>query len=577
MKFRKIVGVLMIGSLGLACNSSLPRISGVSTMGVSHVLPEPGSVFSESQSIAVTFTEQLDPASVSAKSFFVVQGDWQETEFPSSREVERALQEGLLVPLTGDYQNIDGQTWSWAPRVPYGAGQVYTLILTPRLMSKRHFPLTQDLRRGSRPLCFQFYSPTALQSDEFAEEDVNDNALPTPSVPVVSEPEPSAPVSAKLIVSELYYDHDGEEGDGYLFIELFGTARTNIAAVQIALVNGADGERDKTIVLPADAETDANGFYVIADTKVGIETESQVAEADWLVNFDPQNGPDSLQLFAQDGSWLDGLGYGEGLAALALDGTALYEQSPADDAPAGKSVCRPSLLDTDHNQVDFGICIPTPGRANVAEEIATDPVDHAAEPDAAAEPISDSPETDLSSSEEAPEQVPDTSAAPGDTEAKRVVITEAITDPQQDWNDSAGGNGIPFDDIVGTGTVGTTDEWIELWNTSEEAIDLQGWTLVMEDSTVETHRFLEADSLVYFASESTVSEWLPDDGLILGNPEGDLRNELTLRLNDAAGNLIDEWGIGDGNADSIENESTQRSFDGATWIEERGSASPFEF
>ncbi len=43
-----------------------------------------------------------------------------------------------------------------------------------------------------------------------------------------------------------------------------------------------------------------------------------------------------------------------------------------------------------------------------------------------------------------------------------IVITEMVLDPQQDWNDSAGGNGIPFDATPGSGAVDADDIWVEI-------------------------------------------------------------------------------------------------------------------
>ena len=54
----------------------------------------------------------------------------------------------------------------------------------------------------------------------------------------------------------------------------------------------------------------------------------------------------------------------------------------------------------------------------------------------------------------------------------QIVINEIVTDPQQDWNDSEGGDGIPFNNVPGNGTITPTDEWIELLNTGSEAVDL---------------------------------------------------------------------------------------------------------
>ncbi|MGH7595998.1 MAG: PKD domain-containing protein [bacterium] len=43
------------------------------------------------------------------------------------------------------------------------------------------------------------------------------------------------------------------------------------------------------------------------------------------------------------------------------------------------------------------------------------------------------------------------------------------------------GHGVPFDDVPGTGTISDTDEWLELFNISAQAIDLTNWSIEFMD------------------------------------------------------------------------------------------------
>ena len=63
----------------------------------------------------------------------------------------------------------------------------------------------------------------------------------------------------------------------------------------------------------------------------------------------------------------------------------------------------------------------------------------------------------------------------------RLVITELVVDPKQDWSDSAGGNGVPFDGMPGTGVVDAGDIWIEVFNTTTGN---QNWTVRLTDAGV---------------------------------------------------------------------------------------------
>ena len=104
------------------------------------------------------------------------------------------------------------------------------------------------------------------------------------------------------------------------------------------------------------------GLYLIADAMTGSPGVSRVVGADFVDNFDPQNGPDCIQLIDHEGRLVDALGYGEPLVGTAENGLACYEGSPAADAASGESLSRSGGLDTDLNSADFTTCdVPTPG------------------------------------------------------------------------------------------------------------------------------------------------------------------------------------------------------------------------
>lgn len=182
--------------------------------------------------------------------------------------------------------------------------------------------------------------------------------LPVAEVPVsespVEEVETPPEKVAKIVINELYYDAVGSDTNGVLFIELYGNPSSDLSGFQINLVNGDDGKIYQTLTLPDGAMTGADGYFLIADAKTGSTTESFVAGSDWITNFDPQNGPDALQLLNVEGEFLDALGYG----ALALTTTGdtypLFEGSTAPDVTNGHSLERKTPgLDTDDNLADF--------------------------------------------------------------------------------------------------------------------------------------------------------------------------------------------------------------------------------
>ncbi len=170
-----------------------------------------------------------------------------------------------------------------------------------------------------------------------------------------------APVG-KVVINELFYDAVGTDTNGVLFIELYGPAGQDISGYQLLFINGDDGKIYDTLSLPTSAHLGADGFYVIADAKSSAAIESFVVQADLIKNFDPQNGPDALQLFDLQGKIMDVLGYGTGLPPQAENGLATFEGTAAPDVINGHTLGRKVAgQDTDDNQADFiDQAVPTP-------------------------------------------------------------------------------------------------------------------------------------------------------------------------------------------------------------------------
>jgi len=167
-------------------------------------------------------------------------------------------------------------------------------------------------------------------------------------------------------------------------------------------------------------------------------------------------------------------------------------------------------------------------------------------------------------------------AAPGAC-AYTVRISELVTDPQQDHSENAGGNGIAFDSVPGTGTVSTVDEFIELFNAGSSTVDLSGYRLWMEDGTDAVFSFDDPGSaVVRFSAGSAVGGLLPGGFALIGNPPGSLNNRVDVSLLDAAGDLVDLLSVADGNASGIADESVQRVWTGESLLDRvvRGPITP---
>jgi hypothetical protein len=167
---------------------------------------------------------------------------------------------------------------------------------------------------------------------------------------------PVAPALALPLISEVFYDAIGSD-DGQSFIEISGTPGESLDGFTLEGVNGSNGAVGPVLVLSG--VIGASGLFVVADARS--DGTSDVALADLLLNFDLQNGPDSVVL--TDGFVaIDALGYGVFGPGEIFAG----EGSPAVDPAAGLSLARVFAdLDTDDNAMDFiALDVPTPGVAS---------------------------------------------------------------------------------------------------------------------------------------------------------------------------------------------------------------------
>jgi len=156
-----------------------------------------------------------------------------------------------------------------------------------------------------------------------------------------------------LWISEVLYDAAGADA-GRVFVELYGAPGTALDGFTLEGVNGANGASGPRLELSGAIPGD--GFFVVASGSGG---ESEVPNADLVLAFDFQNGPDSIRLLDVSGQVVDALGYGVFGAGDVFAG----EGGPAPDVAAGQSLARLFAdVDTDDNAADFAsMASPSPG------------------------------------------------------------------------------------------------------------------------------------------------------------------------------------------------------------------------
>ncbi len=169
--------------------------------------------------------------------------------------------------------------------------------------------------------------------------------------------------SALPLVSEVFYDATGSD-NGLSFVELYGAAGSSLDGLVLEGVNGSNGAVGP--VLPLSGAIGSDGFFVVADDRG--DGLSDVPGADLVLNFDFQNGPDSVVLRSPQGV-LDAVGYGSFDPGEVFAG----EGSPAPDAPADRSLARRfANADSDDNAADFVVLeTPSPGSGPLVPEPAT--------------------------------------------------------------------------------------------------------------------------------------------------------------------------------------------------------------
>ncbi len=515
------------------------------------VEPTDGTELSSLEKVSLHFSSAVDAATVQNNSFLIFQTAEADLSALNASDVLSTISAGDIRSIEGIYVVSDhAQQAEWRPKAPLVAGVEYTILVTSDVQTSDHYPLNQTPGASTT----LFVSHFTLLDTSTATTATDDSQ--TSDATSISAVTSSAPAS--LVLNEIYYDDTQSDTDGHEFVELFGTPGSDIGGYSLRFINGSDGTQTDEIVFSQGTLISADGFFVVADTKTGSSSETYVANADFLNNFDPQNGPDSIQLLNTSGFVIDVVGYGSDLPDQDESGNNVFEGTSATDVTAGQSLSRVSGVDTNNNFSDWFVNLtPSPGTGDVqtvsVQTASTDTTESTDSTITSSESEQSSPSTDTSVTSSVAWSAP-----------SEVYFTEVVTDPQQDWNDTSGGDGIAFDNIPGNGTVGSTDEWIEIKNGRGESVNLSGWSLQMLDGTDQTLSFDSSTATFIFSEGGSVSNFQADEYLTIGNPEGDIKNTVSLALYDDQNTLVDSVSITDGNADSPSDESYQLGDDG-TW------------
>jgi len=317
--------------------------------------PGDGSVLQDPVELSLRFSERVNMKSLGPDSVAVLRGLPDASLLKETQSLEEKLSAGEIPSLPVQYLlDIDERGVTLLPETGLEPG-VYAVVVTPKLLSVRGVPFNQ--KPGETPTVFLA---------RFTYGDVPAGSLdPAPS----GGSGPGGPVFGaapeQLVLEEFLYDGKVSDTDGESFVELYGTPAGDISLYQILFINGEDGAETERITLPPNSIIPDDGIFLIADLRTSSTTISKVPDADYLDQFDPQNGPDGIQLLNRDGKLLDSVTYGTGAVTTAQNGLPLGEGNPAKDVTAGHSLGRIQGKDSQDNGVDFiDMATPSPGQFN---------------------------------------------------------------------------------------------------------------------------------------------------------------------------------------------------------------------
>lgn len=346
------------------------------------VSPKAGQALGQNDKVVIEFSQAILPGSISLSSLAItkMEGDGAEAGSVQNSEVVKSVVAGKTQGIDGNYDfNADGRMVQFVPKEKLEAAS-YLIVATNKITSTDLLPL-KGFDKDVEAFVSEFYvagggsaSPD-VSIDENGDAGTNADADFNPSSredDATAQGEDSGTQSddqsnvirwpESVLINEVFYDITGDDTNGKVFIELLADGETALDSYKILLINGGDGKVYDTIELPQNSKVPEDGIFLIADAKTGESGVTSVTNADFIANFDPQNGPDCIVVVNEKSEPLDALGYGTPIKEVAETGFACFEGIAAPKAGTNASLTRSNGQDTNDNQTDFSINFtPTPG------------------------------------------------------------------------------------------------------------------------------------------------------------------------------------------------------------------------
>jgi|GEM_PF-7101415 len=319
----------------------------------------------------------------------------------------------------------------------------------------------------------------------------------------------------EILITEVQINGDSANFD---FIELFNPEAKNadISGFQLKK-KSSTGKEYSVRVFTENSHIPAKGYFLWANSDY-VSSGKILADISSSQTLAKNN---SVALLDKDKNIIDAVSWGKG-------NNSFFETSPFPDNPEeGQTLGRKfssdasEYIDTDNNLNDFEIRFSTPKNRNLTfiaekEATTTEPADIPEETEEETE------ETEEEETEQEQEQEKEEEERDGEEVYFDVVINEIA------W--------------MGT-KAGLQDEWVELYNNSDSAVDITGWRLVSPDgspdilfstSSIKAGNFFLMERTDDDAVSDILADWTGSFG------RGGLKNTgEKLELKDADDNLID--------------------------------------
>lgn len=358
----KIIGGWGICILLFLESCGMPNVGGIESLmdhqpKVIKISPSEGESVDSVSHIRVVFSHPIKPETLNKDSFFVGLDVSEKLDADIIKDIEAGDIRGIEGTYEFESEN-EAVTFRFKTALSWNGKCV--VLINDLVQNEDGVPLNQNRGRAPEPFYSYFYLESADQengvSADYVSQDVDQSS--DGSGPVLEEK-----IEPKLfVINEFMYDAVGKDTEGDLFIELYGTKNANIGGSSINFISGDDGTVYDSIILPSDATLSDSGIYLVADSVTGQSTVSHIMHPDMIDNFDPQNGPDAIQLVGSSGKLWDAVSYGAVVAEKGTNGLAIKEGDPAPTTMSGQSLSRIEGADSDSNFVDFKILdVPTPG------------------------------------------------------------------------------------------------------------------------------------------------------------------------------------------------------------------------